>query len=106
MSGFTNGLNAAQSERLALLIEECGEIIQAATKVLRHGYDSHHPFDPEETTNRRLLEGEIGDLSAIIELCIHNDDFWASRIHNAKLEKMNHAEQYLHFNSFREINRG
>ena len=38
MSSHFNKLTPAQAERLAILIEECGEVIQAATKILRHGY--------------------------------------------------------------------
>lgn len=40
MSKFSNKLNDAQSERLALLLEELGEAQQAIGKILRHGYQS------------------------------------------------------------------
>lgn len=59
-----NRLTPAQAERLAMLIEECGEVIQAATKVLRHGYTSYHPKDPS-TDNRELLCRELTDLIAV-----------------------------------------
>ena len=32
-----NGLTPAEAERLALLMEECGEVVQIIGKVLRHG---------------------------------------------------------------------
>lgn len=35
-----NQLKPSEAERLACLIEECGEVIQAAGKILRHGYKS------------------------------------------------------------------
>jgi len=38
-----NGLSPAEAERLALLAEECGEVVQAVCKVLRHGYESTNP---------------------------------------------------------------
>ena len=66
MNGYKT-LSAAESERLALLIEECGEVIQAATKVLRHGYESFHPEDPT-TSNRDLLTNELADLFAVYEM--------------------------------------
>lgn len=60
-------LSPAEAERLAMLIEECGEVIQAATKVLRHGYENYHPADPS-TSNRDLLTGEMADLFAVCEM--------------------------------------
>ena len=33
-----NGLTPAEAKRLALLAEECGEVLQAIGKVLRHGF--------------------------------------------------------------------
>ena len=69
MSDFP-GLSKAEYERLALLIEECGEVIQAAAKVLRHGYHSHHPNISDGPNNRGNLEKELGDLSAAV--CLMN----------------------------------
>lgn len=61
-----NGLSPAAAERLALLAEECGEVIQAVGKILRHGYDSHHPHHYKPGTNRQQLEHELGDLIGTI----------------------------------------
>ena len=58
-----NGLTPAEAERLAILAEECGEIVQIVMKALRHGLDFHHPETGE--TNRLAVEREIGDLHAI-----------------------------------------
>lgn len=54
-------LTYAQAERLAVLIEDCGEIVTAATKIMRHGYESTNPDDPGAGTNRHQLEQELGD---------------------------------------------
>lgn len=64
MSDHFNQLTPAQAERLAMLAEECAEVIQVVGEILRHGYDSHHPSDPS-TTNRQLLEREMTDLRAV-----------------------------------------
>jgi hypothetical protein len=61
-----NKLTPAETERLSMLAEEAAEIIQIVGKILRHGYDSYHPDDPEMTSNRRLLCGEIEDLHAVL----------------------------------------
>ena len=57
-------LTPAEAERLAMLAEECAEVIQIVGKILRHGYDSYHPADPE-TTNRDLLAKELTDIEAV-----------------------------------------
>lgn len=67
-----NGLTPAQAERLAMLAEECGEVIQVIGKILRHGYDSYHPDRPH-ITNRELLQRELTDLAAV-ENQIHARD--------------------------------
>ena len=59
-----NKLTPSQAERLAMLAEECGEVVQIVGKILRHGYDSHHPDDPA-TSNTRLLEKEIEDILGV-----------------------------------------
>ncbi len=65
MNESFNKLTDAEAERLAMLAEEAGEIVQLVGKILRHGYDSYHPDDPEMTTNKRLLCGEIEDFYAV-----------------------------------------
>lgn len=59
-----NRLTPAQAERLAMLAEECGEVIQMIGKILRHGYDSYHPQD-RTVTNRQHLGRELTDLLAV-----------------------------------------
>lgn len=52
-----------RDELLVLLIEECGEVIQAATKCLRFGYDVDHGVD--YGNNKVVLSREIGDLMGV-----------------------------------------
>ena len=61
-----SGLTLAQAERLDMLAEECAEIIQVVSKIKRHGYDSHHPEDPEKRPNSTLLMHEIIDMVAVV----------------------------------------
>lgn len=67
MSNHFNNLSPAEAERLAMLAEECAEVIQVVGKILRHGYESYHPDKPE-TTNRDLLTEELSDLYAVTEM--------------------------------------
>jgi hypothetical protein len=54
-----------RDELLVLLIEECGEVIQAATKCLRFGFNVDHGTG--YGNNRTALSKECGDLLAVIE---------------------------------------
>lgn len=72
---FSNELSNAEAERLALLMEECSEVVQACAKILRHGYASANPTRQEPNpTNRECLEAEIGHvLHAVDRLCLEHD---------------------------------
>ena len=61
-----NGLTASEAERLFLLLEELGEVQQVIGKILRHGYESHHPNGGPN--NRTLLEMELEDVLAALHL--------------------------------------
>jgi hypothetical protein len=64
----------AEKERLAMLAEEAGEIVQIIGKILRHGYDSHHPDDPERITNKEHLVRELRDLDGVVYgMCLKDD---------------------------------
>ena len=69
-----NGLTPAEAERLALLIEEAGEVVQAAGKVLRHGYESYNPKDPGAGSNRVQLNRELLDLYTVIQMMLNAGD--------------------------------
>jgi NTP pyrophosphatase (non-canonical NTP hydrolase) len=64
VSDFSNELTPAQVERLAILAEECGEVIQIVGKILRHGYRSYNPTVPDtkQKPNFALLQKELGDV--------------------------------------------
>jgi len=92
-----NDLTPAEAERLALLLEEMGEAQQIIGKILRHGYESTHPRG--DTTNRRLLENELGDVRhAMIRLC-DAGDLNKVEIHKHADLKAKTVLQYLHHQS-------
>lgn len=96
--GHFNELSPGELERLALLAEECAEVIQVVGKILRHGYTSTHPNDPDGENNRELLEEELGHVQAAQSLMIDKDDLSESSIkahHKLKRAKVN---EYLHHN--------
>lgn len=89
-----NQLTPAEAERLALLAEECGEAIQAISKVLRHGYESNHPDFAE--TNRTQLMKEIGDIYAAVGMMTGARDLDPDTIDRFSEEKTRRVRKYMH----------
>jgi hypothetical protein len=87
-----NQLSEAEAERLAILIEECSEVIQAATKIQRHGHRHYHTTE----TNREQLEREIGDLVHAIKRMQTASDINPLKITARVASKPQMIRAYLH----------
>lgn len=98
MSKQFNNLTSAEAERLFLLAEECAETIQAVQKILRHGYESYNPFDSTKTTNRSLLEKELGHVAFAKWMLVDEQDVSGYNIEKHKIEKNKSIKQWLHHN--------
>lgn len=61
-------MNDDTREVLLILQEECAEVTQAISKCFRFGPDQMKPG--KERTNINMLEEEIGDLFAMVELLV------------------------------------
>jgi NTP pyrophosphatase (non-canonical NTP hydrolase) len=75
-------LGEYDKELLTITMEECAEVIQACSKIIRFG---------ETPTNLTALEKEIGDLYCMIDLIHENDYISYTRIDDyvsAKREKL------------------
>ena len=75
---------------LVLLIEECAEVSQRATKILRFGFNDPAGTEPDQPyTNEERLVQEVNDLEAVLDLLFKNKPFYKSLIHqNRKKEKI------------------
>ena len=91
-----NDLTPAQTERLAILMEECGEVIQIVGKILRHGYDEFHPDDEEQISNREHLMKEIGDIYAAVLMLGAKADVSLDSIQYFQIEKTRRICAYTH----------
>lgn len=92
-----NNLTDAEAERLAILAEECGEVIHIIGKILRHGYESYDPTVPinNQARNRHLLEKELGDISAAYCRLLQARDISSNAVEaRAALKLINQG--YLH----------
>lgn len=90
------GLTPAEVERLSLLAEECGELIQVIGKILRHGYESRHPNDLNGPTNRGLLGKEGGDVLFALRFLDKNRDVAWAAFEQGCERKSESVGQYLH----------
>ncbi len=89
-----NELTPAEHERLSILIEECGEVIQAIGKIMKHGYNSTHP--ETSVTNRDTLETEISHVLFAVNYMMDRGDIDAVKIATHHLEKKEAIKPYLH----------
>lgn len=89
-----SNLTPGQIERLVILSEECAEVIQVASKVLRFGLHDHHPDRPTGS-NQLDLEIEIGDLLAAVDMLIAAGDLRSKLISMQRAHKPSKLRQYL-----------
>jgi hypothetical protein len=94
LPGAPPGLTPAEIERLAMLMEECGEVVQAAGKVLRHGYLSVSPFGGPN--NRVTLERELGDLTAAMDLLKGAGDVRPGDVRDYRKRKRAGLQKWTH----------
>lgn len=66
-------MDAETKEIMTILQEECAETIQMICKCMRFGPDQCNPLIRDSEPNRILLEQELGDLLAMVELLIDKD---------------------------------
>jgi hypothetical protein len=91
-----NELTEAEAERLALLAEEAGEVVQVIGKILRHGYESTNPDGDPEETNRMMLAKECGDFFAAVRLATEAQDFDDEDVCSYMATKLRKIWRYLH----------
>lgn len=92
---FDVGLDDSERERLALLMEECAEVVQVVGKILRHGYESRHPNGGP--TNREMLQTEIGHILAAKYLMAQAGDIDQPSIGDSAQRKVATVGKWLHF---------
>lgn len=97
-------VTSAEAERLEMLIEECSEIIQASTKILRHGFNSTHPDNTPALgdrpingkNNRNDIERELGDVLGIINFITEMGDVDENSVTKSMCGKIERAAKYMH----------
>ena len=90
-----NQLTPKENEALALLMEECAEVIQIIGKIQRHGLESCHP-ENLSITNRDLLEREIGHVLCAEEILRKCDVTRERDVQDSYVRKCESVGKYLH----------
>lgn len=86
-------MNDDLREVLLILQEECAEVTQAVSKCFRFGPDQMKPG--KQYTNMNMLEEEIGDLFAMVELLTDlNVGVSLEGIQAAKMKKFEKLKQW------------
>jgi NTP pyrophosphatase (non-canonical NTP hydrolase) len=93
-------MNATEKEILDITQEECAEVIVAVSKISRFGLDNFKPGKP--LTNRQHLAEELGDLQAMIDLCIVYDVVSKEEVDRAAKNKIAKLKQWS--NIFKDNN--
>jgi NTP pyrophosphatase (non-canonical NTP hydrolase) len=91
--------NKAQIEILYLLMEECSEVIQAATKCLRHGEDSYNPHEAGGPHNRDALNKELGHVTLALQLALEQGLIDEASIERYRRAKRDMIARWLHHSS-------
>lgn len=61
-------LTPREMEYLGILQEECAEVIQIISKIRRFGIDSYNPTENPDVTNKDLLNLEVADVLALVDI--------------------------------------
>ena len=86
-------MNEELREIMLILQEECAEVTQAVSKCMRFGPDQMKPG--KERTNLNMLEEEIGDLFAMVELLVDmNIGVTNSGLEHAKVAKFEKLKKW------------
>ena len=74
-------------EALGILQEECAEVIVEVSKIRRFGLDTAHYKSDMNHTRRTMLEMEVGDVLAMIDILLEQGIFDQARLDLYKQNK-------------------
>jgi len=80
-------------ETLVITQEECAEVIQAISKVLRFGFDSSYPFEDSATT-KECLEMEVGQLLCMVDILVEQGVLDATNVRQARSYKREKLKEW------------
>jgi len=84
-----------KKELFSVLQEECGEVVQAVSKITRFGEDSCNPKDRKKITNIKKLESELGDILGVLKLLIEEGHVDGENIMKCAENKIKKLEEFM-----------
>jgi len=89
-------LSARQVELLIVLAEECAEVQQAISKLLRHGPDERFPSREPSPTNAEALEDELTDLYAVLAMIATSRVISYPRVLEGVSQRIEEKKMYMY----------
>lgn len=80
-------MNTKIEEALGILQEECAEAIVEVSKIRRFGLDTAHYKSDMNQTHRSMLEMEIGDILALVDILLEQEVISQDRLNIYKQNK-------------------
>lgn len=87
-------MNSKTEEALGILQEECAEVIVEVSKIRRFGLETAHYKSDMNHTHRAMLEMEIGDVLALIDILLEQEILNQSRLDMYKQNKKDKLKQW------------
>jgi len=84
-----------KKELLQILSEECSEVSQAVSKILRFGEESFNPKDRKKVPNIRNLEAELGDILGVFKLLFEEGHLDGENVMKCAEDKIKKLEKYM-----------
>jgi NTP pyrophosphatase (non-canonical NTP hydrolase) len=80
-------MNEKIEEALGILQEECAEVIVEVSKIRRFGLDTAHFRSDMQHTHRTMLEMEVGDVLALVDIILEQGVIDQARLDQYKQNK-------------------
>lgn len=90
----------AENEMLDILQEECAEVIQAISKIKRHGWDSYNPDILAAPTNQDHFSDEVAQLLTVVGQFFANGKLSELRMEEEAKRKSEQLKKYTHYQEF------
>lgn len=84
-------LNISTTDTMIIAQEECAEVIQAISKIMRFGFDDKY----KKLTNRQRLSEEVGDLLCMIDLLIDKGVVVRDHVEDARVQKIKKLKKWV-----------
>lgn len=87
-------MNSKTEEALGILQEECAEVIVEVSKIRRFGLDTAHYKSDMKHTHRTMLEMEIGDVLALVDILLEQEILDQNRLETYKQNKKDKLKEW------------